>query len=150
MLSCLQRTVGTGHRILQEIRPGAGFKTGDFVKRKVGGGYRRATLHLFASLLRQLHSRASIPCPKHIHKNRKLQPDTHTFRYKKDRYVPKQEQKKRRKKNHDFRSRNPVIRIKKKRHGCDQCYGRGEGGFPPFDHFWALFFSLTPPCSLRE
>ena len=24
--------------IFQEVRPGAGFKTGDFVKRKVGGG----------------------------------------------------------------------------------------------------------------
>ena len=27
--------------LFQEIRPGAGFKTGDFVQRKVGGGYRR-------------------------------------------------------------------------------------------------------------
>ena len=30
--------------VFQEIRPGVGFKTGDFVKEKLGGGYRRTTL----------------------------------------------------------------------------------------------------------
>ena len=29
--------------IFQEIWPGAGFKTGDFVKEKLGGGYHRTT-----------------------------------------------------------------------------------------------------------
>ena len=28
-----------GYRIFQEIRPGAGFETGDFVQEKLGGGY---------------------------------------------------------------------------------------------------------------
>ena len=30
--------------VFREVRPGAGFKTGDFVKEKLGGGYRRTTL----------------------------------------------------------------------------------------------------------
>ena len=29
--------------VFQELRPGAGFKTGDFVKEKLEGGYRRTT-----------------------------------------------------------------------------------------------------------
>ena len=29
--------------VFQEIRPGAGFETGDFVKEKLGGDYRSAT-----------------------------------------------------------------------------------------------------------
>ena len=29
--------------VFQEIRPGVGFETGDFVKEKLGGGYRRTT-----------------------------------------------------------------------------------------------------------
>ena len=32
------------YRISGEIRPGAGFKTGDFAEEKLGGGYRRTTL----------------------------------------------------------------------------------------------------------
>ena len=33
----------TRRRVFQEIRPGAGFKTGDFVTEKLVGGYRRTT-----------------------------------------------------------------------------------------------------------
>ena len=29
--------------MFEEIRPGAGFKTNDFVEEKLGGGYRRTT-----------------------------------------------------------------------------------------------------------
>ena len=32
--------------VFQEIRPGVGFKTGDFVWRKVGGGYHKTSLKL--------------------------------------------------------------------------------------------------------
>ena len=31
--------------VYQEIRPGAGFKTGDFIKEKLGGGYRRTNIY---------------------------------------------------------------------------------------------------------
>ena len=35
---------GKGHTVFQEIRPRAGFKTGDFAKELLGGeGYRRKT-----------------------------------------------------------------------------------------------------------
>ena len=38
--------------VSQEIRPVAGFETGDFVKEKLGGeGYRRTTLSLFPAIL---------------------------------------------------------------------------------------------------
>ena len=30
--------------VFQALRPGAGFQTGDFVKEKLGGGYRTTTL----------------------------------------------------------------------------------------------------------
>ena len=33
-----------GRAVFKEIRPGAGFKTGDFAKEKLGGGYRRTTI----------------------------------------------------------------------------------------------------------
>ena len=41
-----------GTPVFQEVPPGAGFKTGDFVKETFGGGYRSKTLHWFYSLLR--------------------------------------------------------------------------------------------------
>ena len=52
--SCLQKTVerwrpdGKGRRILGIRPPGAGFKTGDFVQEKLGGGggYRRMTSYV--------------------------------------------------------------------------------------------------------
>ena len=33
-----------GGTVFEGIRPGAGFKTGDFAKEKLGGGHRRTTL----------------------------------------------------------------------------------------------------------
>ena len=35
---------GKGQRFSGEIRPGAGFTTGDFVEKKSWGGYRKTTL----------------------------------------------------------------------------------------------------------
>ena len=41
------RTITSGRvargAVFQELRPGAGFKTGDFVKEKLGGRYRSKT-----------------------------------------------------------------------------------------------------------
>ena len=50
--SCSQKTierydVGVARgTVFQKIRPGAGFKTGGFVKERLGGLYRRMTLRL--------------------------------------------------------------------------------------------------------
>ena len=36
-----------GRTVFEEIRPGAGFETGDFVEEKLGGGYRSKTHILY-------------------------------------------------------------------------------------------------------
>ena len=50
IFSCLKgpsndHVMGARGTVVQEIRPGAGLETGDFVKKKkLGGGYRRKNL----------------------------------------------------------------------------------------------------------